>query len=71
MMKVVRLRRGWRVNLTDNEHELLRELVNRALVDLDEVEVMSLPHKIRKALTARWELPHGPLFPDEDRRPAA
>jgi hypothetical protein len=72
MMHVVRMRRGWRLRLTDNEMEMLREAVNRGLATLDADQREALPYKIRKVLMrdARWELPHGPLIPDEDRRPA-
>lgn len=66
------MRRGWRIRLTDNEFEMLREAVNRGLGALDANDREALPYKIRKVLYSgdRWELPHGPLTPDEDRRPA-
>jgi hypothetical protein len=68
-MKVVRMRRGWRLRLTDNEYEMLKEVVNRGLVGFDGDE---LPYKVRKVLGSnRWSLPHGPLIPDEDRRSVA
>lgn len=70
-MQVVRLKRGWRVNLTDNEYEMLRAAVDRGLgvikmYQLDE----RLPYKVRKVLSdVRWE-GQNPLTPDEDRRAA-
>jgi hypothetical protein len=72
MMDVSRMRRGWRLRLTDNEFEMLREAVNRGLATIDDAQREALPWKIRKVLTrdGRWELPHGPLIPDDDRRPA-
>jgi hypothetical protein len=71
MMNVSRMRRGWRLRLTDNEMEMLRHVVARGLVDFQRVNVRErLPWKVRKVLTrdARWSLPHGPLWPDDDRR---
>lgn len=72
-MRVVKMRRGWRVHLTDNEYEMLCEAVNKglgaiALYHLDD----RLPYKVHKVLHGdpRWKLPDGPLRPDEDRRPA-
>jgi hypothetical protein len=46
--------------------------VNRGLATIDDAQREALPWKIRKVLTrdGRWELPHGPLIPDDDRRPA-
>lgn len=71
MMQVARMRRGWRVRLTDNEMNLLREAVNRGLGAFDEDEREHLPFKIRKVLrSSRWRRPDGPLMPDEDRRTA-
>ena len=68
MMEVARMRRGWRVRLTDNEYEVLREAVNLGLAAIDKD---ALPYKLRKVLWSnRWSLPHGPLTPDDDRRPA-
>ena len=72
-MIVARMRRGWRVQLTDNEFELLRMAVNRGLVAFRRPGVRQrLPYKVRKVLdvSERWQLPHGPLIADEDRRPA-
>lgn len=71
-MIVARMRRGWRVRLTDNEMELLREIVHRGLGTLDEGAIASLPYKVRKVLAdkERWSWPPGPLIADEDRRPA-
>jgi hypothetical protein len=70
MMNVTRMRRGWRLRLTDNEMEMLREAVNRGLATIDDDQRAALPWKIRKVLRdGRWELPHGPLIADEDRRP--
>lgn len=69
-MKVVRLRRGWRVNCTDNEFELLRAVlaVGRGALDANWIE--ALPYKIRKViLEERW-VSREPLQPDEDRRRA-
>lgn len=68
MMQVTRMRRGWRLRLTDNEFEMLKEAVNRGLATIDEQQRAALPWKIRKVLSMRWDLPHGPLIPDEDRR---
>ena len=71
MMQVARMRRGWRLRLTDNEFEMLREAVNRGLATLDEDQREALPYKIKKVLhSTRWSLPHGPLIADDDRRPA-
>lgn len=68
MMQVARMRRGWRVRLTDNEMEVLREAVNRGLATIDKE---AMPYKLRKVLWSnRWSLPHGPLIPDDDRRTA-
>jgi hypothetical protein len=68
MMNVARMRRGWRVRLTDNEMEVLREAVKRGLPAIDKT---TMPYKLRKVLgSRRWRLPHGPLWPDDDRRPA-
>jgi hypothetical protein len=73
MMRVVRMRRGWRLQLTDNEMEMLQKAVLRGLVAFRREGVRErLPYKVRKVLSSsdRWELPHGPLVVDEDRRPA-
>jgi hypothetical protein len=68
MMNVAKMRRGWRVRLTDNEMHLLREAVNRGLATIDKD---ALPYKLRKVLWSnRWALPDGPLMPDDDRRAA-
>jgi len=68
-MKVVRMRRGWRLRLTDNEFELLQEAVKRGLPTIDPVAAESLPYKVRKVFdSTRWKL--DPLVADEDRRPA-
>lgn len=71
MMNVTRMRRGWRLRLTDNEFEVLREAVNRGLASFDAAQREAMPYKLRKVLDSsdRWRLPHGPLIPDEDRRP--
>lgn len=74
MMRVVRMRRGWSLRLTDNEMELLQKAVLRGLVAFSREGVRErLPYKVRKVLMrdARWALPRGPLRPDEDRRPAS
>jgi hypothetical protein len=70
MMSVVRMRRGWRIRLTDNEFKLLREAVNQGLAVID---ASKLPYKVRKVLFAsdRWLRPYDPLMPDEDRRKLA
>jgi hypothetical protein len=69
MMNVSRMRRGWRLRLTDNEFEMLREAVNRGLATLDEDQREALNYKVRKVLFSdRWALPDGPLRADEDRR---
>ena len=71
MMQVARMRRGWRVRLTDNEMEVLREAVHRGLATIDQDQREAMPYKLRKVLvSSRWRLPRGPLMPDEDRRPA-
>jgi hypothetical protein len=71
MMDIARMRRGFRLRLTDNEFEMLREAVNRGLAALDDSAREALPYKIRKVLHSnRWSLPHGPLSLDEDRREA-
>lgn len=78
-MKVVRLRRGWRVSCTDLEMELMREALRRGIEALNADDYAALPYKVRKVLrgkdpesgTRRWTLPGGPLELDEDRRTAA
>jgi hypothetical protein len=71
MMNVSRMRRGWRLRLTDNEYEMLKEAVKRGLATLDANQREALPYKIRKVLHSnRWALPDGPLMADDDRRPA-
>jgi hypothetical protein len=72
MMRVVRMRRGWRLRLTDNEYEMLRAAVNKGLATLNTEERDALPYKVRKVLLSdnRWSLNGGPLAADEDRRPA-
>jgi hypothetical protein len=71
MMHVTRMRRGWRLRLTDNEMHLLREAVNRGLGTFGEEERERLPYKMRKIfLSHRWTEPDGPFVPDEDRRAA-
>lgn len=70
MMKVARMRRGWRVRLTDNEYELLRAIVARGLGTVEPNQTDAWPYKIQKVLfSERWTQPHGPLIADEDRRP--
>jgi hypothetical protein len=71
-MKVVRLRRGWRVSCTDLEMELMREALRRGLEALNADDYAALPYKVRKVFraTRRWTLPEGPLAIDEDRRAA-
>jgi hypothetical protein len=69
MMYVTRMRRGWRLRLTDNEMNLLREAVTRGLGAFGEEEREHLPYKVRKIfLSNRWAQPLGPLVADEDRR---
>jgi hypothetical protein len=73
------MRRGWRLRLTDNEFEMLKTAVNRGLAALSREEIDALPWKVRKVIDGhslhgeegRWQLPHGPLIPDEVRRGAA
>lgn len=75
-MRVVRMRRGWRMNCTDMEMELLRRMVRRGLEVFDAEDFAALSYKERKVLRRtdphrrerRWELPDGPLVMDEDRR---
>lgn len=69
-MRVVRLKRDWRINLKDSEYEMLREAVKQGLVAIKAFGLQGrLPYKIRKVRdNARWTLPHDPLAPDEDRR---
>lgn len=70
MMKVVRMRRGWRVSLTDNEYIVLKEALERGLAAFGDEELDHLPYKLRKVLhSPRWARGLGPLYPDEDRRP--
>jgi hypothetical protein len=70
-IQVVRMRRGWRLRLTDNEFALLRVAVNRGLAAIDGDTAEALPYKVRKVLLSdRWSL-LGPLTLDEDRRPPA
>jgi hypothetical protein len=71
MMNVVRMRRGARLRLTDNEFELLQEAVKRGLETINQTSAQALPYKVRKIFdSARWSLPDGPLSFDEDRRSA-
>jgi hypothetical protein len=61
-MMVTRMRRGWRLRLTDNEMALLREAVNSGLAALAADQRDALPYKVRKVLySARWSSPHGPV----------
>lgn len=64
-MNVTRMRRGWRITLTDNEFELLRITVEHGLGVASWFEER-LPYKVRKVLRSeRWI---DPLHVDEDRR---
>jgi len=63
-MRVVRMRRGWKLRLTDNEFSVLHKIAARGLrgVDFDK-----FTFKERKVLSEdRWS--QDPLAPDEDRR---
>jgi hypothetical protein len=67
-MNVIRMWRGWKMRLTDNEMEVLREAVARGLDGMDKE---TLPYKWKKVLSEnRWLGPDGPLVADDDRRPA-
>lgn len=70
-MRVVRLRRGYRVNVTDNEYELMRAALNHGLKAMEAFRLDErLGYKVHKVLySQRWEMPGGPLFVDDDRRP--
>ncbi len=67
-MMVVRMRRGWRLRLTDNEFELLREAVTRGLGALDEAAILALPYKVRKVFESKRWADRDPLTADGDRR---
>jgi hypothetical protein len=68
-MRVVRLRRGFRIHLTDNEFEVLKHVLMRGLLDFEDPEIRAtLPYKGSKVLNSkRWA---DPLAIDEDRRGA-
>jgi hypothetical protein len=70
-MIVTRLKRGWRIHLTDNEIEALRAAVEHGMADfVDPAQSDSYPNGVRRTLrSARWQAIEGPLTTDEDRRP--
>lgn len=68
-MKVSRLKRGWRIQLTDNEMDALRIAVEYGIADLDEEHIRAQPNGVRRTLhSARWRAIDGPLTLDDDRR---
>lgn len=74
-MNVSRLRRGWRISVSDSEMELIKTAVRLGMETLREddadLTILSLaPHVLRVLHSDRWmRVPGGPFVPDEDRRP--
>jgi hypothetical protein len=69
-LHVTRLKRGWRIHLTDNEMEALRAVVQHGLADFEDPEQLKpLPNGVRRVLRSdRWVSIEGPLSIDDDRR---
>ena len=69
-MNVSRLKRGWRIHLTDNEMEALRTAVEHGMSDfVDPGQSDPYPNGVRRTLrSARWQSIEGPLSIDDDRR---
>jgi hypothetical protein len=69
-MNVARLKRGWRIHLTDNEMEALRECVDHGMADFtDPAQSNHLPNGVKRTLRSdRWQSIAGPLAIDDDRR---
>jgi hypothetical protein len=67
---VSRLKRGWRIHLTDNEMAALREVVAHGLADFEDPKLLkALANGVRRVLTSdRWRSIEGPLSIDDDRR---
>jgi hypothetical protein len=70
-MNVARLKRGWRIHLTDNEMEALRVAVNHGMADFEDPQQSNhLPNGVKRTLRSdRWVSISGPLAIDDDRRP--
>ena len=71
-LHVTRLKRGWRIHLTDNEMAALRACVDHGMADfVDPDQSSHLPNGVKRVLRSpRWQSIEGPLSIDEDRRPA-
>jgi hypothetical protein len=69
-MQVTRLKRGWRIHLTDNEMAALRECVDAGMADfVDPQHSNDLPNGVKRTLRSdRWQSIDGPLSIDDDRR---
>jgi hypothetical protein len=69
-MIVTRLKRGWRIHLTDNEMDALKECVEHGMADFTETSHTDpLPNGVRRTLRSdRWQSIDGPLSTDDDRR---
>ena len=69
-MNVVRLKRGWRIHLTDNEMDALRQCVDHGMADFtDPAQSKHLPNGVKRTLRSdRWQAISGPLSTDDDRR---
>lgn len=74
-MIVSRLKRGWRIHLSDSEMELIRLALHQGMLTLQETNpddhlIRSMPPQVRRVLHSdRWSrVPGGPLVLDVDRR---
>jgi hypothetical protein len=69
-MFVTRLKVGWRLHLTDNEMEALRQAVDHGMADfVDPDQSSHLPNGVKRTLRSdRWQSIQGPLTTDDDRR---
>ena len=69
-MNVTRLKRGWRIHLTDGEMEALQAAVEHGMADfVDAGQDLPYSNAARRALrSARWQSIDGPLTTDLDRR---
>lgn len=68
-MRVVRLKKGYRITCSDLEMALLQELVRQGQQEM--ISDDSWPEGVaerRIYTSARWENNEGPLVTDEDRR---
>ena len=69
-MNVARLKRGWRIHLTDNEMDALKICVDHGMADFtDPAQSKHLPNGVKRTLRSdRWQAISGPLSTDDDRR---